>query len=103
MKRLLFFALLALVGWFWWSSMWAREIARQAAKRQCEKHGVQLIDDTVERTRMRTGRDENGQMCLIRHYRFQFTTTRGEQRFEGEVITRGRVVADIKMQPWPVE
>ncbi len=99
MKRLLFFAALAALAWFWWSSMWARELARQAAKRHCENFGVQLIDDTVERIRIGFGRDERGQACFVRVYRFEFTPN-GAFRYKGEVTTRGRTVSDIRMEPY---
>lgn len=102
MKRLLFFALLGAAAWFWWHSMQARENARQAAKRECEKFGLQLIDDTVERIHIGFGRSHGGGTTFLRLYQFEFTPN-GARRYRGLIRMRGTVVDDIKMEPYQID
>lgn len=102
MTRLLFLALLAGVAWFWWHSMQARETARQAARRECERFGLTLIDDTVERIHIGLGRAMRGGTTIMRIYEFEFTPN-GARRYKGLIRMRGTHVEDIKMEPYAVE
>jgi len=43
--------LLGLLG-FWWDSLGARQVAREAGRRICEREGVQFLDDTVAISRL---------------------------------------------------
>jgi len=102
MKRLLFFAAIGLLALFWWHSMWARETARQAARRECQRFGLTLIDDTVERVKIGLGRSQTGGTTFVRVYRFEFSPT-GERRYRGHITMRGRVVETVQMEPYSVE
>ena len=55
--------LLALLG-FWWDSLGARQAARLAGRRVCEREGVQFLDDTVAISRLRLQRDSRGRNLL---------------------------------------
>ena len=101
MKRMLFFLALGLLAAFWWQSMMIREIARQAAKRECNRFGLQLIDDTVERIGLKLGRDDRGALCFMRTYRFEFVTN-GDFRYKGHIQMRGRHIERIDLEPYAV-
>ncbi|MFN4291578.1 MAG: DUF3301 domain-containing protein [Pseudomonadota bacterium] len=102
MTRILFFALLGAAAWFWWHSMQARENARQAAKRECERYGLTLIDDTVERVHLGFGRAHGGGTTVVRVYQFEFTPN-GARRYKGLIRMRGTSVEDVKMEPYSVD
>lgn len=102
MQRLLFFAALGAIALFWWHSMRARETARQTARRECERFGLTLIDDTVERIHIGLGRSHAGGTTFIRIYQFEFTPN-GARRYKGAIRMRGRVVDDVKMEPYALD
>ena len=85
---LLFLLLLAALGWFWFDSQRALEIARNAGKRACINASVQFLDDTVASTALTLVRDESGRRVLRRTYRFEFSET-GNTRLEGQLIVLG--------------
>jgi len=90
--------LLAAAGWFWQQALRSKEIARSAGKLACERVGVQLLDDTVELTRLRWRRDPAGVLRAYRHYRFEFTAD-GSHRFRGELALLGRRVLFVELEP----
>lgn len=102
MKRLLFFVVIGAIAAFWWHSMQARENARQAARRECEKFGLTLIDDTVERIHIGFGRSQSGGSTFVRVYQFEFSPN-GARRYKGLVRMRGIMVEDIRMEPYAAE
>lgn len=101
MKRLLFFVALGLLAMYWWQSMMIRELARQAAKRECARFGLQLIDDTVERIRLTLGRNDRGTLCFVRVYRFEFVTN-GDFRYKGDITMRGKFIEKIDLEPYAI-
>lgn len=101
MKRFIFFLVLGLLAVFWWQSMMIREIARQAAKRECQRFGLQLIDDTVERIKLGFGRNDRGTMCFTRVYRFEFVTN-GDFRYKGHISMRGKQIERIELDPYAI-
>lgn len=77
---------------FWFQSAGARERARAACKTICRRLGVQLLDDTVGLHRLRPGRNEQGRICLVRDYRFEYSPD-GTARYPGLLrIQGGRIV-----------
>jgi hypothetical protein len=96
---LLFLALLAALGWFWFDSMHSLEIARNAGKRVCVEANVQFLDDTVASIALALVRDKSGRRVLCRTYRFEFSET-GNTRLEGHLILYGDRVESVTMEPY---
>jgi hypothetical protein len=96
---LLFLLVLAALGWFWFDSLRALEIARKAGKRACDEAHVQFLDDTVAGTALALARDKSGRRMLRRTYRFEFSET-GNTRLEGQLILHGDRVESITMEPY---
>jgi len=96
---LLFLLLLAALGWFWFDSLRALEIARNAGKRACDDANVQFLDDTVAGIALALVRDRSGRRVLRRTYRFEFSET-GNTRLEGQLIVFGDKIESVKMEPY---
>lgn len=96
---LLFLLLLAALGWLWFDSLRALEIARNAGKRACNDANVQFLDDTVASTALALVRDKSGRRVLRRNYRFEFSET-GDSRLVGQVIVLGDKVESVVMEPY---
>ena len=97
-------ALLVLVAGsaFWIDSLRARERALVAGKRACERYGVQLLDETVAFASLRLARDEEGHLRIRRTYSFEFTDT-GDNRRSGAIVMLGPELADLQLEPYPVQ
>jgi hypothetical protein len=90
---------LALIGafvWFWMDSLKTRELALEAARAACRRAGHQFLDETVATERTRLARNEAGQMCLRRVYRFEYSDT-GDNRHRGAVVMLGRAVDVVQI------
>lgn len=96
---LAFLLLLAALGWFWFDSVHAIEIARKAGKRACNEADVQFLDDTVAGIALALVRDKSGRRVLRRTYRFEFSDT-GDSRLEGQLILLGDKVESVLMEPY---
>ena len=96
MEILLIVLLLAL-AWYWYDSTVAKEAAVGAARRACQRHSQQLLDETVALTRIRPRRDRSGRMRLLRHYRFEFSGD-GELRRSGEISLLGQRVTGLNLE-----
>jgi len=93
--------LLAALGWFWYDSLRALEIARNAGKQACLNAGVQFLDDTVAGTGFALARDGLGRISMRRSYRFEFSET-GNSRLEGRLILLGAKVESVTMEPYRI-
>ena len=91
------FVVLALLAWWWYSGTLAREAAVRVARHACERQGLQLLDETVERVGVRLQRDRSGRVRLWRCYRFEFSGD-GERRQQGEVILLGQRVLSLNLE-----
>lgn len=98
MEFLLLLLLLTFV-WFWFDSLRALEIARNAGKRACDNADVQFLDDTVAGIGLTLARDTSGRRRLRRTYRFEFSDT-GNTRLEGKLILLGFNVVSVTMEPY---
>jgi len=98
---LLLLLVLAALGWFWFDSLSALEIARNAGKQICRNANVQFLDDTVARTGLALVRDTFGRRRLRRTYRFEFSET-GNSRLEGQVILLGSRIESVTMEPYQI-
>lgn len=74
--------LLGTITLWWLSAMHARDRARDAARRFCERQNWQLLDQTVSLTRMRPRRSEQG-WALHRTFRFEFSPDGGARSSGG--------------------
>ena len=99
MMDLLFFLFLSVLIWFWFDSLRAIEIARDAGKQACKRAQVQFLDDTVAGIALTLERDERGRMALRRIYRFEFSDT-GDNRLEGRLTLLGDKVESITLEPY---
>ncbi|OGT18972.1 MAG: hypothetical protein A2522_05890 [Gallionellales bacterium RIFOXYD12_FULL_53_10] len=97
----LFLLLLAALGWFWFNSLRALEIARNVGKHVCSDANVQFLDDTVASISMALARDKSGRRVLRRTYRFEFSET-GNTRLEGRLILLGDKIESVTMEPYQI-
>jgi len=97
----LFLLLLATLGWFWFDSLRALEVARNEAKRICKEANVFFLDDTVASVGLALVRDRSGRRVLRRTYRFEFSET-GNSRLEGRLILFGNRVESVTMEPYQI-
>ncbi|HEX5960149.1 MAG TPA: DUF3301 domain-containing protein [Rhodanobacteraceae bacterium] len=72
------------LGATWYHVLRLRERAHAHARRLCEQHGVQLLDDSVALHRMRVQR-RHGSWRVLREYRFE--TSRGGDDRQAASIT----------------
>ena len=91
-----------LAALLWVDSLRARERAVQAGRSACERYELQFLDDTVSFTRMRLGRDEDGQLKIARTYTFEFSDT-GNNRRHGAIVMLGGELQDLHMEPYRVQ
>jgi len=101
MMSLLFLLLLAALGWFWFNSLRALEIARNMGKHACNDANLQFLDDTVANISMALVRDKSGRRVLRRTYRFEFSET-GNTRLEGRLILLGDTIESVTMEPYQI-
>ena len=95
--------LLVVAGiFFWLDSLRARERALQAGRAACKRYELQFLDETVSFTKLRLSRDENGQLRIARTYTFEFSDT-GNNRRHGAIVMLGGQLADLHMEPYPVQ
>lgn len=93
----LFVLFLLVLAWYWYDSTIAKEAAVAAARRACERHQQQLLDETVALVRIRPRRDSSGRVRLLRHYRFEFSGD-GELRRSGEISLLGQRVTGLNLE-----
>jgi len=84
----LFIIVLVVVALYWHNSMQSKTCAVKYARRECEKEGVQLLDQTVQRIRLSFSRDRNNQWRVWREYRFDYSVD-GVNRLEGRLVILG--------------
>lgn len=82
----------AAVAWLWASELRAREAALRICREACARHAVQLLDGSVALARVRPRRIQ-GRVCLLRQYRFYFSTEGIDRRLGELTLCRLRVLA----------
>ena len=97
MSELILLLIVGAVALYWQSSMRAKEIAVEAAKRECKPCGVQLLDQTVHMNRVSMSRDDDGRWRLWRHYRFEYSDD-GDNRLGGELVLLGPRLIRIALE-----
>ena len=92
---------IALLAWWWYDSMRARERALEVARAACGRDRLQFLDETVECVQARPVRDEEGRLVLRRTYRFEFSDD-GNNRRAGAVVILGATVESLYLEPFLV-
>ena len=87
-------SVLCLLAWVWLDDVKARERGVSAARRACEREGLQLLDDTVSCRSLRPVRDDDGRLTLRRLYEFEYSDS-GDDRRRGRVVMLGRTVREV--------
>lgn len=65
---------------FWMDELRARDLALTVARQQTDRLGLQLLDETVSRNRLRVLRSERGWPAFARLYTFEFSETGDNRR-----------------------
>jgi hypothetical protein len=86
----------------WLDSLRARERALTAGRAACERYDLQFLDDTVSFTRIRLGRDDEGQLRIARTYTFEFSDT-GNNRRQGAIVMLGGELQDLQLEPYRMQ
>ena len=89
-------------GWFWIDSLRARERALAAGRGACERHELQLLDETVQFAKLRLARDDEGRLRLRRTYTFEFSDT-GDNRRHGAIVMLGGDLQDMQFEPYRLQ
>jgi hypothetical protein len=87
---------------FWLDSLRARERALSAGRAACERYELQFLDDTVSVSRVRLGRDDEGQLRIARTYSFEFSDT-GNNRRHGAIVMLGGELQDLQLEPFRIQ
>ena len=82
---------------YWQAAARSKEIAIRAARQECKRSGVQLLDQTVLLTKLSMSRDYMGRWRLWRMYLFEYATD-GEERFKGQLTILGPRVIRIELE-----
>jgi len=96
LRAILLTAVVAILAWFWSSSLRARENAVKTGFNACKTMGVQFLDDTVVLKRIGLGRNSNGRLMLQRVYGFEFTDN-GSRRYEGQVALHSHRIQAVHL------
>ena len=87
---------------FWLDSLRARERALGAGRAACQRYELQFLDDTVSVSRVRLGRDDEGQLRIARTYTFEFSDT-GNNRRQGAIVMLGAELQDLQLEPFRMQ
>jgi hypothetical protein len=87
---------------FWLDSLRARERALSAGRAACQRYELQFLDDTVSVSRVRLGRDDEGQLRIARTYTFEFSDT-GNNRRHGAIVMLGGDLQDLQLEPFRIQ
>jgi hypothetical protein len=93
---------IAIALMLWVDSLRARERAVEAGRAACRRYELQFLDDTVSFTRIRLGRDEDGQLKIKRTYTFEFSDT-GNNRRHGAIVMLGGELQDLQLEPFRMQ
>ena len=88
--------------WLWIDSLRARERAVAAGRAACGRYGLQFLDETVAIVKLRPARDDDGRLRLRRTYAFEFSDT-GNNRRQGVIVTLGKELAELQLEPYRIQ
>ncbi|BAU47663.1 hypothetical protein SVA_1084 [Sulfurifustis variabilis] len=92
---LILFIALALALWV--DGRRVQEIGVRAARRECERAGMQFLDETVALGRLALRRDADGRIRLERAYHFEYGTPSGD-RERGRVVVLGSRLTALELE-----
>lgn len=96
-----FFIIVGL-GWYWWNSISAYEVAYKEAKAACQRLELQFLDDTLDVIRFRLCRHTRGYMQICRQYEFEFSSD-GNSRYKGYITLSGLKYEAINMDAYKID
>jgi len=102
MLDLFLIIVLLLLGYYWSSSMKARELAFVSATAYCQKMDLLLLDHYVALNAQWLKRDDDGAIKVWRSFQFEFSST-GDERYQGKVIMLGGKVLSIQVEPYRIQ
>ena len=94
---LILLAVFAALGWFWFDSLRARELALRTGARACADINVQFLDQSVSVEQLRLGRDARGQLTFRRVFSFDFSDN-GADRRRGKIVIDGQYVRSVTLE-----
>jgi len=98
-EGLLLILFLSAIGWYWWSTMQSKELARHAGRQLCDRYDVQFLDETVELKKIWIRRNSLGRLEFCRLFFFEFATD-GEKRYQGRILVLGKYVSEVEMDAY---
>ena len=96
MTSILFLFFLAILAWFWFDSVRAKEKAMLSSARACEEIQAQFLDQTASLKSIKLSRNKQGRVIFQRVYNFDFSYDR-EKRHQGQVTMNGLIVQEIQL------
>lgn len=97
MSEVLLLVLLGVGALYWQAAMRCKELAIQAARRECKLCDVQLLDQTVQQVKISLSRDANDHWRFWREYRFEYSDD-GDTRHEGRLILLGHKLVRVALE-----
>lgn len=94
------FAIILIVGW-WYRALRLRERVVAHARRLCERHGVQLLDDSVALHRLKASW-RHGSLYVVREYRFETSVGGNDRRSASLTLINDRIATSSMPAPAPV-
>jgi len=98
-SQLIMLLLLTMLGAWFWHHLGIRQYALQSARQITQKAGVQLLDQSIYLRKIRLAKSSSSLLALERSYEFEFST-RGDRRFLGWVVMRGRRMERSELQAY---
>lgn len=101
LNDLLLIALIASLAYIVWLHTCISRVAIAAAKRHCEKEGVQLLDQNVVLKHISIKLSPRSLFAIKRRYAFEFSSV-GDRRYKGYINLLGRRVENIELAPFKI-
>ncbi len=97
LSDVIWFGLLAACAGVWWHGQGIKARAADHAKRYCQQHELQWLDEALMLRKLWPVRSRSGSMVFERTYLFEFSST-GEYRYRGSVSMQGYYLKNIEVQ-----
>lgn len=94
---LIILIIIALLIWFWESSMRAKELAITASKKACKKRNLQFLDGTTNFQKITLQRNDSGRIRFKRRYGFDYYD--GQARLSSTITIFDNQVIEIGLPP----
>ncbi len=85
------------LGLYWLAAMRCKELAVMAARRECKRCDVQLLDQTVHQVRFSLSRDAEMHWKVWRQYKFEYSED-GVSRHSGSLILLGQRLKHVALE-----